>query len=164
MCMWLNMFSDVLQNFLFLQFLVNNIKHYYYILGHKFPQLFSSNTTLSLVLHITFWLIQILLTFRSKINWIYFSLWWIVCLLNVSSKYWEGVEDLQSKMIFCYPTPYLLRPHIPNDILYDTPYTIIGVPCITDCVMAELEKMGTKYRVALRYSLTDHTNFLFQPF
>ena len=26
-----------------------------------------------------------------------------------------------------------------------------GVPCITDCVMAELEKLGSKYRVALRY-------------
>lgn len=25
-----------------------------------------------------------------------------------------------------------------------------GVPCITDCVMAELEKLGQKYRVALR--------------
>ena len=26
----------------------------------------------------------------------------------------------------------------------------VGVPCITDCVMAELEKMGEKYRIALR--------------
>ncbi|XP_054785258.1 uncharacterized protein LOC129291759 [Prosopis cineraria] len=25
-----------------------------------------------------------------------------------------------------------------------------GIPCITDCVMAELEKLGQKYRVALR--------------
>ena len=25
-------------------------------------------------------------------------------------------------------------------------------PCITDCVMAELEKLGPKYRVALRYA------------
>eukprot|EP00409_Alexandrium_fundyense_P001295 CAMPEP_0185912104 /NCGR_PEP_ID=MMETSP0196C-20130402/36376_1 /TAXON_ID=2932 /ORGANISM="Alexandrium fundyense, Strain CCMP1719" /LENGTH=89 /DNA_ID=CAMNT_0028633279 /DNA_START=74 /DNA_END=340 /DNA_ORIENTATION=+ len=24
------------------------------------------------------------------------------------------------------------------------------IPCITDCVMAELEKMGTKHRLALR--------------
>ena len=24
------------------------------------------------------------------------------------------------------------------------------IPCITDCVMAELEKLGTKYRVALK--------------
>jgi U3 small nucleolar RNA-associated protein 24 len=24
------------------------------------------------------------------------------------------------------------------------------IPCITDCVMAELEKLGPKYRVALR--------------
>ena len=26
----------------------------------------------------------------------------------------------------------------------------IGIPCITDCVMAELEKLGPKYRIALR--------------
>lgn len=26
-----------------------------------------------------------------------------------------------------------------------------AIPCITDCVMAELEKLGHKYRVALRY-------------
>lgn len=26
-----------------------------------------------------------------------------------------------------------------------------GIPCITDCVMAELEKLGPKYRVALRF-------------
>lgn len=25
------------------------------------------------------------------------------------------------------------------------------IPCITDCVMGELEKLGHKYRVALRY-------------
>ena len=29
----------------------------------------------------------------------------------------------------------------------------LGIPCITDCVMAELEKLGSKYRVALRYKL-----------
>lgn len=26
-----------------------------------------------------------------------------------------------------------------------------GIPCVTDCVMAELEKLGHRYRVALRY-------------
>eukprot|EP00160_Parvularia_atlantis_P020217 Unigene8273_Nuclearia_a/m.25409 Unigene8273_Nuclearia_a/g.25409 ORF Unigene8273_Nuclearia_a/g.25409 Unigene8273_Nuclearia_a/m.25409 type:complete len:115 (-) Unigene8273_Nuclearia_a:52-396(-) len=25
-----------------------------------------------------------------------------------------------------------------------------GIPCVTDCVMAELEKLGPKYRLALR--------------
>jgi U3 small nucleolar RNA-associated protein 24 len=25
-----------------------------------------------------------------------------------------------------------------------------GIPCITDCVMGELEKLGPKFRVALR--------------
>ncbi|KAF3576182.1 hypothetical protein DY000_02036077 [Brassica cretica] len=28
--------------------------------------------------------------------------------------------------------------------------SIVSTPCITDCVMAELEKLGQKYRVALR--------------
>ena len=32
-------------------------------------------------------------------------------------------------------------------------FIFAGVPCITDCVMGELEKMGTKYRVALRLVL-----------
>jgi rRNA-processing protein FCF1 len=27
---------------------------------------------------------------------------------------------------------------------------LAGTPCITDCVMAELEKLGQRYRVALR--------------
>ena len=26
----------------------------------------------------------------------------------------------------------------------------LGIPCVTDCVMAELEKLGHRYRVALR--------------
>lgn len=29
-------------------------------------------------------------------------------------------------------------------------YHIVGTPSITDCVMAELERLGQKYRVALR--------------
>lgn len=29
-------------------------------------------------------------------------------------------------------------------------FCLSGIPCITDCVMAELEKLGMKYRVALR--------------
>ena len=28
------------------------------------------------------------------------------------------------------------------------PYNSPGVPCITDCVMGELEKLGSKFRVA----------------
>ena len=30
------------------------------------------------------------------------------------------------------------------------------IPCITDCVMAELEKLGTKYRVALKVAKVGH--------
>ena len=29
-------------------------------------------------------------------------------------------------------------------------FLVTGIPCITDCVMAELERLGHKYRVALR--------------
>lgn len=32
---------------------------------------------------------------------------------------------------------------------------MIGIPCVTDCVIAELEKLGQRYRVALRYDLLD---------
>ena len=45
------------------------------------------------------------------------------------------------------PTPPPLAPHLSSFININ----LSGIPCITDCVMAELEKMGTKYRVALRY-------------
>jgi rRNA-processing protein FCF1 len=27
---------------------------------------------------------------------------------------------------------------------------VAGIPCVTDCVMAELEKLGQRYRLALR--------------
>lgn len=27
---------------------------------------------------------------------------------------------------------------------------LIGIPCVTDCVLAELEKLGHRYRIALR--------------
>jgi len=34
--------------------------------------------------------------------------------------------------------------------LCDQADTRIGIPTITDCVLAELEKLGPKYRLALR--------------
>ena len=37
------------------------------------------------------------------------------------------------------------------DFIESTYLWIEGTPCITQCVMAELEKLGQKYRVALRY-------------
>ena len=35
---------------------------------------------------------------------------------------------------------------------YRTPAhpSVIGIPCVTDCVLAELEKLGPRYRIALR--------------
>jgi len=36
--------------------------------------------------------------------------------------------------------------------MYTYVYYIKGIPCITDCVIAELEKLGPKYRIALRYN------------
>ena len=38
-------------------------------------------------------------------------------------------------------------------------FEIIGIPCVTDCVMAELEKLGPKYRIALRQVL----HFMWAP-
>lgn len=35
-----------------------------------------------------------------------------------------------------------------HDLL--TPFYSTAVPCITDCVLAELEKLGPKYRIALK--------------
>lgn len=35
-------------------------------------------------------------------------------------------------------------------------FLILGIPYITDCVMGELEKLGSKYRVALRYNIQVH--------
>uniref|UniRef100_A0A2K6AVK5 PIN domain-containing protein n=1 Tax=Macaca nemestrina TaxID=9545 RepID=A0A2K6AVK5_MACNE len=34
------------------------------------------------------------------------------------------------------------------------------IPCITDCVMAEIEKLGQKYRVALRIRVTQHKCYI----
>ncbi len=36
------------------------------------------------------------------------------------------------------------------ELLYDTFINVTGIPYITDCVMAELEKLGPKYRIALK--------------
>lgn len=35
-----------------------------------------------------------------------------------------------------------------------------GIPCISDCVIAELEKLGTKYRMALRWVLSDYSRLI----
>ncbi|KAL0739858.1 hypothetical protein Bca4012_081371 [Brassica carinata] len=46
--------------------------------------------------------------------------------------------DIENGMMFCLNAKCELL------------QTLVGIPCITDCVMAELEKLGQKYRVALR--------------
>lgn len=35
-------------------------------------------------------------------------------------------------------------------ITYEALMICAGIPCVTDCVLAELEKLGHRYRVALR--------------
>ena len=51
----------------------------------------------------------------------------------------EGMMDcLYAK---CEPFVSIVRPWIQRRL---------GIPCVTDCVMAELEKLGHRYRVALR--------------
>lgn len=49
----------------------------------------------------------------------------------------------------CASTPF----HISYSLYLEfvTRHLRKGIPCITDCVMAELEKLGPKYRVALRF-------------
>lgn len=37
-------------------------------------------------------------------------------------------------------------------LLILAPSDLPGIPCITDCVMAELEKLGQKYKMALKYA------------
>lgn len=32
-----------------------------------------------------------------------------------------------------------------------------GVPCVTDCVLAELEKLGQQYRIALQVGMYETT-------
>ncbi|PWA78492.1 PIN domain-like family protein [Artemisia annua] len=66
----------------------------------------------------------------------------------------RNVPYVSSVLFFTYNTA--LGP--PYRVLVDTNFinfsiqnkVSIGTPCITDCVMAELEKLGQKYRVALR--------------
>ena len=38
--------------------------------------------------------------------------------------------------------------HTPRVLLHTHTHSLTGVPCITDCVMGELEKLGSKFRVA----------------
>lgn len=61
----------------------------------------------------------------SKISWNWLVAWWIVCMQNVSKRRW-----LTSLISF-------------------PKYQ--GIPCVTDCVMAELEKLGHRFRIALRW-------------
>ncbi len=54
---------------------------------------------------------------------------------------------------------YVLGPISTQRLLYP----LAGIPCVTDCVMAELEKLGHKYRVALRcvpFDYQQHLAFL----
>ncbi|KAF5348699.1 hypothetical protein D9758_006869 [Tetrapyrgos nigripes] len=57
--------------------------------------------------------------------------------------------ELISGMMDCLYAKCALPPVFLRDFL--KPYFLKpGIPCVTDCVMAELEKLGHKYRVALR--------------
>lgn len=101
-----------------------------------------SSTTLNLVHHTTFWLIPISSTSPSRPNWMLSSQWWIAFTPNVSNyllliSTWKKTHPL---VLLYY---------------WSTLFSHQGIPCITDCVMAELEKLGLKYRVALRYVLFD---------
>ncbi|KAF8828721.1 hypothetical protein HHX47_DHR3000352 [Lentinula edodes] len=55
--------------------------------------------------------------------------------------------ELISGMMDCLYAKCESRPHT---VLEEIHQERSGIPCVTDCVMAELEKLGHKYRVALR--------------
>ncbi|RLN98802.1 hypothetical protein BBJ28_00017356 [Nothophytophthora sp. Chile5] len=90
---------------------------------------------------------------------------WRLLSIAVRRVYADSVDQIPSNMFFKYNSA--LGP--PYNVLVDTNFINFSiknklevvsammdcllakcVPCITDCVMAELEKLGHKYRVALR--------------
>jgi U3 small nucleolar RNA-associated protein 24 len=58
--------------------------------------------------------------------------------------------ELVSGMMDCLYAKCWLNPLRDHTVFVGTLTIAIGIPCVTDCVMAELEKLGQRYRVALR--------------
>ena len=71
------------------------------------------------------WLIPISSTLVFRTSWSWSVAWWIVYMQSVSVL-------LRSRRLLFVQTIFT------------------GIPCVTDCVLAELEKLGHRYRVALR--------------
>ena len=66
------------------------------------------------------------------------------------------MDCLYAKCRLCYSilyTTYLYTSLLRICLMTCLIFLAVGTPCITDCVMAELEKLGQKYRVALRHVL-----------
>ena len=54
--------------------------------------------------------------------------------------------------------------HLNKSLSLSLPLLLLGVPCITDCVVAELEKLGSRFRVAQRCVYVLHTTKLVNHF
>ena len=97
------------------------------LLAHKSRQACFSSIMTSLGLHTWSWWTLTSSTSRFSTSWTSSRAWWTASAQNVGQRsFWP------------WPVEY---------VLCDS-YT--GTPCITDCVMAELEKLGSKFRVAQR--------------
>lgn len=111
----------------------------------------SSSTTCSWVPPIISLLTPTSSTSPFRTNWILFRGWWTVSMPNVSDRFVIVLACVITLFTLC------LSPHDP------------GVPCITDCVIAELEKLGSKFRVAQRLVIvtvriaTNHSSFFLPP-
>ena len=89
-------------------------------------------------------------------SWIWRKEWWTAFMQNVRQLYYWLAFLLSSLdlwiPLWCISNRIFLSWKI-------QPYCYVGTPCITDCVMAELEKLGQKYRVALRYVRAQCPNY-----
>lgn len=102
--------------------------------------------------------------FKILCSWIWRKEWWIACMRNVSY-YTIALKKKESRTlynsIFFYVFLLSFLPWFFKLVLTYSFCISIGTPCITDCVMAELEKLGQKYRVALRHVLLFFITFKF---
>lgn len=120
-----------------------HLHHIVYLTDPSTHHACSSSTIRSLAHHTTYWSTLTSSTFPSRLSWMFFSPWWIAFMPNVNylALFINYVHYFFSSVIFHQRTHYMSYVYF------------VGIPYITDCVMAEIEKLGLKYRVALRYKI-----------
>lgn len=115
-----------------------NSFQFFHEIDNKFLRHFSSNSILHLNHHTKFWSTLISSIFQFKIKLNLWKEWWIACLQSVILFYYTWIHtELLKLMNDSQLFQYFLS-------------LILGIPCISDCVMAELEKLGPKFRLALK--------------